>query len=162
MNLVLLHFKENPNASLDDSIAEVQRFLERKRQELLAHIFTDDDNGDSPSQWKYLHLSCFKVFQMLFNSSNLYDTDVELQYDIERAIYIPPHYELSHNLKRQITFLPLSEKRNLTISARYAQTPLRLNGRSRMNISVRALPKKYMRNDSYNVFNTTFYSLCQI
>nr|GEU66338.1 geranyllinalool synthase [Tanacetum cinerariifolium] len=40
-------------------VAEVQRFLEQKRQELLAHIFTDD-NGDFPSQWKYLHLSCFK------------------------------------------------------------------------------------------------------
>ncbi|PWA94009.1 geranyllinalool synthase [Artemisia annua] len=142
MNLVLLHSKENPNACLDDSIAEVQRFLERKRQELLAHIFTDD-NGDPPSQWKYLHLSCFKVFQMLFNSTNLYDTDAELQYDIERAIYIPPQYKLSHSLKNRTTSLPLSEKRNLNISARYAQTPLRLNGHSRMNISVRALPKKF-------------------
>ncbi|PWA74740.1 geranyllinalool synthase [Artemisia annua] len=161
MNLVLLHFKENPNASLDDSIAEVQRFLERKRQELLANIFTDD-NGDFPSQWKYLHLSCFKVFQMLFNSDNLYDTDDELQYDIERAIYIPPQYELSHYLKNQTTYLPLSEKRNLNISARYAQTQVRLNGHSRMNISVHPLPKKYLRNASYNLFNYTFSSLCQI
>ncbi|GJY13172.1 (E,E)-geranyllinalool synthase-like protein [Tanacetum coccineum] len=161
MNLVLLHFKDNPNASLDDSVAEVQRFLERKRQELLAHIFTDD-NGDFPSQWKYLHLSCFKVFQMLFNSANLYDTDAELQYDIERAIYIPPQYELSHYLINETTARLLSEKRNLKISARYTQTLLCLNGHSRTRISVRTLPKKYKRNGNYNVFNSTFSSLCLI
>nr|GEW59040.1 (E,E)-geranyllinalool synthase [Tanacetum cinerariifolium] len=111
MNLVLLHFKDNPNASLDDSVAEVQRFLERKRQELIAHIFTDDN-------------------------------DAELQYDIERAIYIPPQYELSYYLRNETNVRPLSEKRNLKISARYTQTPLCLNGHSRTNISVRTLPKK--------------------
>ncbi|KAL4562406.1 hypothetical protein LXL04_034609 [Taraxacum kok-saghyz] len=122
MNLVLLHFRENPNASMDDSIAVVKNFLEGKRKQLLKYVFTDDDDSDFPKQWKYLHLSCFKVFQMLYNSSNLYDRDEDLKLDIEKAIYIPPQHQLPKILKAQTTFYPLAQKRNIVIKNRYVQT----------------------------------------
>nr|XP_043610705.1 (E,E)-geranyllinalool synthase [Erigeron canadensis] len=154
MNLVLLHFKENPDATMDDSIAEVQKILEGKRNELMKHIFTDDENCDFPHQWKKLHLSCFKVFQMLFNSANLYDTETELRSDIEKAIYIPPQYEALIRVKRQTTLNPLPDKRNLVISAKHTQTPLRHHGFGYMKIKA---CKFNMRNVS--LFNKPKLSL---
>ncbi|XP_024984527.1 S-linalool synthase-like [Cynara cardunculus var. scolymus] len=158
MNLVFLHLKENPEASIDDSIDQAQRLLEWKRKELLKHVFTDD-NSDFPKQWKYLHLSCFKVFQMLFNSTNLYDTDAELQLDIERAIYIAPEYDLSQYLKPKTASNPLPEKTDLIINARYHQTPLRSYGHGRMSIRCHRLPDHAVRNVTSNVFKSPGFSL---
>ncbi|KAI3697982.1 hypothetical protein L6452_31090 [Arctium lappa] len=159
MNLVLLHLKENPDASMDDSIDQAKRLLEWNRKELLKHVFTDDNN-DFPKQWKYLHLSCFKVFQMLFNSTNLYDTDTELQLDIERAIYIPPGYEVPKYLKRKTTLNPLPEKQHLIINARYHQTPLQSYGHGCMSIRCHQLPNHAMRNVSSKVFKSPVFSIC--
>ncbi|KAI3829311.1 hypothetical protein L1987_03431 [Smallanthus sonchifolius] len=121
MNLVSLHFNQNPDASIDDSISEVKKLLEVKRNELLKHVFSDDDDDDFPNQWRSLHLSCFKVFQMLFNSGNLYDTEAELQSDIEKAIYVSPGYEFPKYLKPQTTFHAVPKGGNKMITARYVR-----------------------------------------
>ncbi|XWS12697.1 hypothetical protein CRYUN_Cryun37aG0112700 [Craigia yunnanensis] len=88
MNYVLLYMKENPEADLDDSIAFVRDLLEKKRKELLKHALMDGFS-DLPIASKRLHLSCMKVFQMFFNSSNRYDSNTEMLQDIQKAIYIP-------------------------------------------------------------------------
>ncbi|KAK1421922.1 hypothetical protein QVD17_24659 [Tagetes erecta] len=155
MNLVLLHFNRNPDAGIDDSISEVKKLLEVKRNELLKHVFTydNDDAIGSHNQWKYLHLSCFKVFQMLFNSSNLYDNDVDLQSDIEKAIYISPKHDFPKYIKPQVTFEAAPKKQNKMISARYVQIPIR--GRyGGMNI--------HPQNTSVKVFKSTMFGSCFI
>ena len=88
MNYVLLYMKENPEADIDDSIAFVRDLLEKKRKELLKHALMDG-LSDLPITSKRLHLSCMKVFQMFFNSSNRYDSNTEMLQDIQKAIYIP-------------------------------------------------------------------------
>lgn len=160
MNLVLLHLKENRDASIDDSIAEVKRFLDEKRKELLKHVFTDD-NSEFPNQWNHLHLSCFKVFQMLFNSDNLYDSDFELQSDIEKAIYIPPKYEFPKKLKPVTTLHQLPEILNLIDRGGKARIPLRIYCHGRMTIRVHQLHNISMRNVRSNVYSPMF-SLCFI
>ncbi|KAI3676679.1 hypothetical protein L1987_86292 [Smallanthus sonchifolius] len=157
MNLVLLHFNKNPDASMDDSVSEVQKFLDAKRKELLKHVFTNDNNHDFPNQWRYLHLCCFKVFQMLFNSANLYDTEAELQSDIEKAIYAPPEYEFPKYLKPQTKLHSVLKTRYMMINAGYVQTPLRRYGHGGMNI--RQLSKKAMRNVGLKVISATIFGL---
>ncbi|XP_022777367.1 (E,E)-geranyllinalool synthase-like [Durio zibethinus] len=88
MNYVLLYMKENPDADIDDSIAFVRDLLEKKRKELLKHALMDGF-CDLPVASRRLHLSCMKVFQMFFNSSNRYDSNTEMLQDIQKAIYIP-------------------------------------------------------------------------
>lgn len=158
MNLVLLHYKENPDGSMNDSIAEVQKFLEMKRKELLREVFTDTNSDDYPKQWKYLHLSCFKVFQMLFNSANLYDTDAELLSDIEKAIYIPPETKFSKYIKPQKTLRPFPDKRKL-ISSGYAQTTFQRYGQGHMNLKVPQGSKESVRNVGSKLFNSPMFSL---
>ncbi|KAM0012155.1 putative alpha-farnesene synthase [Helianthus debilis subsp. tardiflorus] len=153
MNLVLLHFNQNPNASMDCSISEVKKLLEEKRNELLKHVFTDDDDdddGDFPNQWRHLLLSCFKVFQMLFNSGNLYDTDFELQSDIEKAIYVSPKPGFPKYIQPNTTFYAAPKKNNMMISAKYVQIPNR------------HLSKKAMCNVGSTVLNSTTFGLCFI
>lgn len=87
-NYVLLYMKENPDADIDDSIAYVRDLLGRKRKEFLQHALMDGFS-DLPIASKRLHLSCVKVFQMFFNSSNRYDSNTEILQDIQKAIYIP-------------------------------------------------------------------------
>ncbi|CAI9270106.1 unnamed protein product [Lactuca saligna] len=161
MNLVLLHLKENSDASMDDSISLVKTFLEGKRKELLKHVFTEDDS-DFPKQWKSLHLSCFKAFQMLFNSSNLYDSDADLQLDIEKAIYIPPKRELPKYLKPQTTMHPFPQKRNLMITGEYFQTTARRFVHGFVGIKCHQLPKKSMRNVIYEVLSPPMFISCFI
>ncbi|KAI3829313.1 hypothetical protein L1987_03433 [Smallanthus sonchifolius] len=156
MNLVSLHFNQNPDASIDDSISEVKKLLEVKRNELLKHVFSDDDDDDFPNQWRSLHLSCFKVFQMLFNSGNLYDTEAELQSDIEKAIYVSPGYEFPKYLKPQTTFHAVPKRGNKMITARY----VRHHGHGSMNIH--QLSKRSMANANYKVLNSTMFGLCFI
>lgn len=53
---------------------------------------------------KHLHLSCFKVFQMFYNSRNRFDSNTELIQDINKAIYMPLELKLhtSKLLKPQL------------------------------------------------------------
>lgn len=81
MNLVLLHLNDNPNADIEDSIAYVTKIMEEKRKELLQHVLRDDDFDDHdelPNSCKHLHLSCFNVFNMFFNSFNHFDSETSL------------------------------------------------------------------------------------
>ncbi|XP_058202805.1 (E,E)-geranyllinalool synthase-like [Rhododendron vialii] len=89
-NLVLLHLKGNPKAEIEDSISYAKGMLDEKKTELLEHALMDYGSNDLPKPCKLLHLSCLKVFQMFFNSSNRFDSDTELFHDIKRGIYIPP------------------------------------------------------------------------
>lgn len=45
--------------------------------------------SDMPKEWKLLHLSCLKVFQMFFNSMNAFDSPTMLAQSINKAIYEP-------------------------------------------------------------------------
>ncbi|KAL3623418.1 hypothetical protein CASFOL_032234 [Castilleja foliolosa] len=86
LNLVLLHSKENQNDTIEDSIAYVNQIIEMKRKEFIKHVFMD---GDMHKSCRRIHLSCMKVFQMFFNSGNLFDSETVLMHEIQRAIYIP-------------------------------------------------------------------------
>ncbi|KAI8567581.1 hypothetical protein RHMOL_Rhmol02G0133000 [Rhododendron molle] len=97
-NLVLLHLKGNPKAEIEDSISYVKEILDEKKIELLEHALMDYDSNDLPKPCKLLHLSCLKVFQMFFNSSNRFDSDTELYHDIKRGIYIPPEYPVPRRI----------------------------------------------------------------
>ncbi|WOH12037.1 hypothetical protein DCAR_0831534 [Daucus carota subsp. sativus] len=97
-NLVLLHLKENLNADIQDSIKYVKEILNENRMEFLERVL-GNDNSEMSKECKNLHLSCLKVFEMFFNSSNLFDSKTALLEDIEKAIYIPPRNPL---LKRTI------------------------------------------------------------
>lgn len=63
--------------------------VEKKKKELVEHVLMDTHGLDLPKPCKHLHLSCLKVFQMFFNSSNRYDSDTEMLDDINKAIYVP-------------------------------------------------------------------------
>lgn len=84
----MLYLKENPEADIEDSIAFVREILDNKKKEFLKHVLMDG-LSDLPKPCKHLHLSCLKVFQMFFNSSNRYDSSTEMLQDINKAIYIP-------------------------------------------------------------------------
>ncbi|RDX68511.1 (E,E)-geranyllinalool synthase, partial [Mucuna pruriens] len=60
-----------------------------------------DGQNDFPKHCKLLHLTCLKVFQMFYNSSNAFDSNSQLLEDINKAIYLP----LRRNTKlRKIDF----------------------------------------------------------
>ncbi|KAB2604010.1 S-linalool synthase [Pyrus ussuriensis x Pyrus communis] len=90
-NLVLLHMKGNPNLGAEESIGIIQKMLEEKKKEFLEHaLVINGINGDGmPEACKKLHLFCLKVFQMFFNSTNVFDSPTELLADINKAIYDP-------------------------------------------------------------------------
>ncbi|XVE87985.1 hypothetical protein DITRI_Ditri19aG0032000 [Diplodiscus trichospermus] len=88
MNYVLLYLKENPGADIEESTAYVRKVLDKKWGELLQHVLMDG-YGELPKPCKLLHLSCVKVFQMFFHSSNRFDSDTEMLQDIQKAIYVP-------------------------------------------------------------------------
>lgn len=87
MNYVLLHLNEHPEGHIEDSIAYVKDIVDKRRKEFLEHVLMADD--DMPKSLKLLHLSCFKVFQMFFNSYNLFDSKADLIHEIMKAFYIP-------------------------------------------------------------------------
>ncbi|KAH7859314.1 hypothetical protein Vadar_034484 [Vaccinium darrowii] len=113
-NLVLLHLKGDPKAEIEDSIAYVKEVLDEKRTELLEHALMDNGSNDLPKPCRLLHLSCLKVYQMFYNSSNLFDSDTELARDIKRGIYVPPE----NPIPRQIPFPCMKEKKYLKVQAR--------------------------------------------
>ncbi|KAI8001080.1 (E,E)-geranyllinalool synthase [Camellia lanceoleosa] len=120
-NLVLIHFKGYPQSEIEDSIAYVKEILEEKKRELLEHALMDDRFNDLPKPCKLLHLSCLKVFQMFFNSSNLFDSNTELLDDVKKAICIPPEYQIHKPLKAILPFPSRSEKKNLKVLARFIE-----------------------------------------
>ena len=120
-NLVLIHCKGYPQSEIEDSIAYVKEILEEKKRELLEHALMDDRFNDLPKLCKLLHLSCLKVFQMFFNSFNLFDSNTELLDDVKKAIYIPPEYQINKPLKPILPFPSKSEKKNSKVLARFIE-----------------------------------------
>ncbi|KAK2644140.1 hypothetical protein Ddye_019335 [Dipteronia dyeriana] len=96
-NFVLLHKRENPGAVIEDSTGYVRDILATKEKELLEHALMDGSGSDLPRASKHLHLSCSKVFQMFFNSSNRCDSNTEMIQDIQKAIYLPLGVEAKLN-----------------------------------------------------------------
>ncbi|KAL3741887.1 hypothetical protein ACJRO7_017373 [Eucalyptus globulus] len=88
LNFVLLYLKENPEASIEDSINFVQHLLDQLKKELLQHVLEEPCSLPKPS--RRLHLGCLKVFHMFFNSSNRYDSDMDMFHDIQKALVVPP------------------------------------------------------------------------
>ncbi|KAJ7968503.1 Terpene synthase [Quillaja saponaria] len=88
VNSVLAFMIENSEAEIEDSIAHVREILDKKKKELLEHVLMDGFT-DLPKPCKDLHLSCLKVFQMFFNSTNRFDSNTEVLRDIKKAIYFP-------------------------------------------------------------------------
>ncbi|KAL0919760.1 hypothetical protein M5K25_011878 [Dendrobium thyrsiflorum] len=112
-NIVLLYLKENPKAKIDDAIAFVRNILEKRKKELLQMVMSSDSAmSQIPREWKHLHLSFLKVFQMFFNSTNVFDSPTMLLNSINRAIYEP--------LGKETTSLPgdLSSKYFKTTEAK--------------------------------------------
>lgn len=94
MNLVLLHLKQNPKLGIHDSVGYVRNIVDEKTREFLELVLMEDDTNGGLDNMdkkpvKQLHLSCMKVFHMFFNSTNLFDTKLELLHQIKRAIFIP-------------------------------------------------------------------------
>lgn len=106
MNMVTLHQNQNPLADIDDSVAYVKRILDEKTKEFL-QIVLEDSSSDMPRSVRLLHLSCMKVFQMFFNSTNLYDSKEELIDNIKKAIYIPPDYTQTPDLLAKPQPMPM-------------------------------------------------------
>ncbi|KAK3433154.1 hypothetical protein EUGRSUZ_D00671 [Eucalyptus grandis] len=88
LNFVLLYLKENPEASIEDSINFVQHLLHQLKKEFLQHVLAEPCSLPKPS--RQLHLGCLKVFHMFFNSSNRYDSDMDMFHDIQKALVVPP------------------------------------------------------------------------
>ncbi|KAF7847693.1 hypothetical protein BT93_L2717 [Corymbia citriodora subsp. variegata] len=88
LNFVLLYLKENPEANIEDSIKFVQLLLDQMKKEFLQHVL--DELSDLPEPSRRLHLGCLKVFHMFFNSSNRYDSDMDMLHDIQKALAVPP------------------------------------------------------------------------
>ncbi|PIN19742.1 Alpha-farnesene synthase [Handroanthus impetiginosus] len=134
INLVLLHMKQNPNTTLQDSIDYVQQLLEEKTKEFLKHVFMDGFDEDMPKSCRHIHLSCLKVFQMFFNSANLFDSETALLDDIKKAIYLPiDHKEKSKPLVKPLQSVPpqtKKKKEGSRISTPLHQMRLQHSGRT--------------------------------
>ncbi|CAL0309385.1 unnamed protein product [Lupinus luteus] len=89
LNSVFLNMLESPELDIEDSIACIRETIVEKRKEFFEHVLIDDGLSDLSKPTKLLHLSCFKVFQMFYNSKNSFDSDKDLVEDINRAIYLP-------------------------------------------------------------------------
>nr|Q96376.1 RecName: Full=S-linalool synthase [Clarkia breweri]AAC49395.1 S-linalool synthase [Clarkia breweri] len=89
INYVWMYMIENNQASIDDSVRHVQTIINVKKQEFIQRVLSDQ-HCNLPKSFKQLHFSCLKVFNMFFNSSNIFDTDTDLLLDIHEAFVSPP------------------------------------------------------------------------
>ncbi|KAK3028498.1 hypothetical protein RJ639_038566 [Escallonia herrerae] len=121
MNLVLLHLKANPDGDIEDSINYVKNILDEKRKELLQHVLMDE-LSDLPKPCKHLHLSCLKVFQMFFDSSNRFDSNTELLQDIKKAIYDPPEYRILKPITPRRCSRGVTTQKDSTVHAHFNRT----------------------------------------
>ncbi|PKU64265.1 S-linalool synthase [Dendrobium catenatum] len=88
-NIVLLHLMQNPKAKIDDVVAIIKNTLKMKEKEFLQLVMSKDSESDMPTEWKMMHLSCLKIFQMFYNSENSFDSPTALLDNINKAIYEP-------------------------------------------------------------------------
>ncbi|XP_027348360.1 (E,E)-geranyllinalool synthase-like [Abrus precatorius] len=93
LNFLLLKLKREPNFVMEDAVDFVRGIIDKKQKEFLQQVLVDGESN-LPKPSKLLHLTCLKVFQMFFNSSNAFDSNTQLLEDINKAIYLP----LSRNI----------------------------------------------------------------
>ncbi|CAA0817905.1 (E-E)-geranyllinalool synthase, partial [Striga hermonthica] len=86
LNYVLLHLDKNPSTSVADSVAYVRGIIQDIRKEFVEHVYMDGDVNES---FRHIHLSSMKVFQMFFESANLFDSETALVDEIHKALYVP-------------------------------------------------------------------------
>lgn len=79
---------KNPNFGMEDSIALGREIIDERTKEFIQHVLVNGQS-DLPKPCKLLHLTCLKVFQMFYNSSNAFDSNTQLLEDINKAIYLP-------------------------------------------------------------------------
>ncbi|KDP20922.1 hypothetical protein JCGZ_21393 [Jatropha curcas] len=72
--------------------------VDEKKREFIEHVLMDGFN-DLSKESRHLHLSCLKVFQMFFDSSNRYDSSTDMLQDIQKAIYLPVEADATKPLK---------------------------------------------------------------
>ncbi|XP_027338125.1 (E,E)-geranyllinalool synthase-like [Abrus precatorius] len=137
-NSVLVNLIENPEHDIEDSIAFVREIIEKKRKEFLEHVLIDG-LCDLPKPCKQLHLSCLKVFNMFFNSRNIYDSNTELVEDINKAIYLP----LSKTKKRP-SLHPPPKKSDTTAKFQFGLSFKQHN--SRMSFTAHQVATSTLRN----------------
>lgn len=90
INMVMLHWQQNPEGGIEDSVAHVKEMLELKKKELLQLVFSDRFEQEMSKSCKQTHFYCMKVFEMFFNSANLFDSETALMQD--KQIHLPSHY----------------------------------------------------------------------
>nr|QYM90042.1 terpene synthase [Phalaenopsis bellina] len=89
-NIVLLYQKENPDAPIDEAITFVRNIWEKKKKELLQLVMSSDSTSSKmPREWKDVHLAFLKLFQMFYDSTNVFDSSTMLLKSIDKAIYEP-------------------------------------------------------------------------
>ncbi|KAH7545954.1 hypothetical protein FEM48_Zijuj01G0149000 [Ziziphus jujuba var. spinosa] len=165
LNSILLCLEKNPELDVEELTANVRGIIEKKKEEFLEQVLMDGF-ADLPKPCNQLHLYCLKVFQMFFNSSNLYDSNMELLGDIGKAIYIPLEIQSSKSLlhlqepKSKKVDLPLkfqNSKPNLKplpLSPKVPITNCHINRPSNhlvwsTNLSMHRLPKTSTSRNGY-------------
>ncbi|KAF4363833.1 hypothetical protein F8388_000498 [Cannabis sativa] len=127
-NSITVYMKNNSEVEMEEAVKYVKEILNKKKKELLEHVMIDGFTNLS-KECRLLHLSCLKVFQMFFNSSNRYDSDTEMLDDISKAIYVPlksiDHEGLEKNLLRppKSPMIDLTRVPKLTPSKPPPKTP---------------------------------------
>nr|QEV81852.1 terpene synthase 13 [Prunella vulgaris] len=123
MNMVVLHSLGNPNGSMEESVEYVKEMLQLKRKEFIKHVFCkldEDEQAEMPKSCKQTHLYCMKVFEMFFNSANLFDSDTALVEDIQKSLYLPIDVHHRKPLKPIIPSLNNNHQKS-KVSARFHQ-----------------------------------------
>jgi len=78
------YLKDNPEGDIEEEIAFTREILDQNKKDLLKYVLMDLF-CDFPKSCNHLHLSCMKVFQIFFNSSNGYDFNTEMLEDIKKS-----------------------------------------------------------------------------
>ncbi|OIV91766.1 hypothetical protein TanjilG_26619 [Lupinus angustifolius] len=122
LNSVFLNMVESPELDIEDSIACIRETIGEKRKEFFEHVMIDDGLSDLSKPTKLLHLSCFKVFQMFYNSKNTFDSDTDMVENINKAIYLP----VSRTIK-PLSPRPVIKLNNQNLSSVYRSNNKRMD-----------------------------------
>ncbi|KAL5989312.1 hypothetical protein ACLOJK_010202 [Asimina triloba] len=87
-NLVLLLMQGKVNSRIEDVSAYISKILDRTKHELVEHVLMDDKNC-VPKPCRRLHLNVTTIFQMFYNSANVFDSATALVGSINKAFYDP-------------------------------------------------------------------------
>ncbi|XP_044495339.1 (E,E)-geranyllinalool synthase-like [Mangifera indica] len=152
-NFVLLYAKENLEVDIEASIAYVRDIIAKMEKQMFEQALMDG-YSDLPKPAKNLHLTCLKVFNMFYHSSNRYNSDTALFHDIQKAIYAPIQVETPKPLKPVLPLpLPLpsgstSKDFKTTLNSCQFDRP---SFRSRGSLAAQQVPWLTSRNGYKNI-----------